>query len=198
MFEHDYQQEAINLLLPQFSESDNIKAILAGWLVNAKDWQKAANDIISAINIDVAEGVTLDFKGKLLNVPRLDRTDEEYRVAIKRQIIINRANGTMNNFIDLMSLILPPESRFDVIPTYPAAFRVIIHTPQDVVDESLIQAIAPIGVEGVFLNNPYQDKVVWYPSNVGTVSPPDEAILPNVADIGTTNKTLINVAYVTG
>ena len=198
MFDIEYQQNAIDLLLPQFSESDNIKAILAGWLSPAPQFQKTVNDIIASRNIDTAEGTQLDLLGKLLNVYRMDMSDDDYRIDIKRQIIINRANGTLNNFIELMGLVLPEDAIYEVVESYPASFRVVIYTPQDVVNSSLVSAISPIGVSGIFLNNPYEDKVVWIPSDVGDPAPDDAAILPDVSEMATTNKTLIEVTFVTG
>lgn len=196
MLDHDYKEDAISLLLPQFNDSVNLKGFIKSLLEPLDEFQDGVNQILTGYNIDTAVGEQLNKLGKTLNVDRLARDDEEYRKAIKIQILVNRATGSCANFIELLELVLPPSVTFKVVEQFPAAVRVIIYGAQDIITKEVVDLILPIGVEAIFFSNPYEGKTLWVPRSLTDVVPTPEAILPDVDDISTSDIVLADVFYV--
>lgn len=199
--EYDYQSSALSLLLYQFENSTNVKGLLTSLLEPTKEFQSGLNQLLVGYKIfgeedELAVGEQIDKIGKLLNVPRLGMSDSDYIGAIRAQIIINRATGSAGNFIELLQLVLPESVRFRLIESFPAAVQVVMYSPQNVINASIVKALLPIGVEGLFLGNPYEDKVLWAVQNIAD-SPQADAILPNVADVSTSDVVIANVVYTT-
>lgn len=155
-----------------------------------------ANDITPAFNINTAEGEQLDYLGKLLNVERLAYTDDEYRNLIKSRILINNSTGSAANFISLLKLVLG-DIKFSIVEQFPATVQVLIYSPQNVVDEKLVNDITPIGVKGIFFQNPYEGKTVFELADVSDdgLSQTGGTPMPNVADLETTDVAMLNVIY---
>lgn len=197
MIERDYQSDALSLLLHQFNESENLRGLITALLEPSNEFQSGLISVLSAYGMN-AEGAQLDKIGKLLNVERLNRDDTAYLKAINVQIIINRATGSCKNFIEMLQLVLPEDVTFQVFEQFPAAVRVIIYGSQDIITTSVVNDILPIGVEGIFFTNPYEDKIAWVPQDVSTLAVIDPAaVLPDVADISTSDIVLFDVFYVT-
>ena len=195
MYEHDYQEEALSLLLPQFDNSVDLRGFVKGLLASTPSFQSGLNEILAGYSQE-AVGAQLDKIGKLLNVERLGRDDAEYLSAIKVRIIINRATGSGANFIDMLQLVLPEDVTFQVFEQFPAAVRVIIYGAQTVITEDVVNEILPIGVEGIFFVNPYEGKTLWVPQEVDAIGTDPAAVLPDVADIDTSDIVLADVFYV--
>ena len=201
-FDIDYKQQAKDLLLFQFKDKPKTNGLLDGLLAPTVEINKLSIDMVDKYNIMTAEGKQLDNIGKLLNVTRnATETDDLYRGRILARITINRATGTAPNLIDNLKLLIP-NVRFSVIEIFPASVQVLIFGVQSVVDKDLVNDLVPIGVAGIFFSNPYEDKDVWELSNADSFGEiPNEnenplSILPDVADIPTSNLVLMDIAFV--
>lgn len=189
-------ENGVSLLLPQFSDKQKIVGMVSSFLSPTTEIISAANEISEGYYIETAIGAQLDSLGKLVNEYRLTRNDADYRNAIKARIVVNNATGSSSNFIKMLKLVLGDDVTFKVIEQFPAAVQVVIYSPQTVITESLINDILPVGVRGIFLATPYEDKVVFQLSDadefgVETGGTP----IPNVADLDTTDVAMVNVIY---
>ena len=200
MASYDYKKEALSLLLPQFDDSVLLRGTIEGLLEPTDEWQDAVDKLMTAYNLDDSKGSQLDIIGKLLNVKRLAQSDDDYRKDIKIRIIINSATGTGANFIKMLKLVLGDDFRFRITEQFPATVIVTMLDPQDLINQSVIDDIIPIGVGAVFYSNAHQTKTVWFVSDVdpitGLPDPQLDAILPDVANLGVSDMTLINIYYV--
>ena len=132
----------------------------------------------------------------MLSVERDAYTDDQYRNLLKSRILINNSTGSAANFISLLKLVLG-DIKFSVIEQFPATVQVLIYSPQDVVDEALVNDITPIGVKGIFFENPYESKTVFELADVSNdgLTQTGGTPMPNVADLETTDVVMLNVIY---
>lgn len=195
MIEYDFEGEALGLILPQFKRSSNINGFVKSLVTPCKDLLDGVNQVMEAFNINIAEGQQLDYLGKLLNVGRNERSDDDYRIAIKARIIVNNATGSGANLIKMLKLVLG-DIPFTVVETFPASVQVIIYEPQSVIDEDLVNDLVPIGVKGVFFGNPYEGKTLFTLGEVqGDGSVVGGTVIPDVADAATSDIVMADVIY---
>lgn len=194
--DYNFEEHAKSLLLPQFKNSNNINVIVGSLIEPAQETIDLVNQFPSAYDLRTAEGVQLDAIGKLLNVEREGGTDDVYRKRIKARVLINSSTGSGGNFVSLLRLVLE-EIEFSVIEQYPASVQVIIYSPQGVVDENLVNDITPIGVKGLFFQNPYEDKTLFQLADVSDdgLTITGGTVVPDVADLPTSDVAMANVIY---
>tara|TARA_R110000851_G_scaffold132008_1_gene266221 strand:- start:1155 stop:1763 length:609 start_codon:yes stop_codon:yes gene_type:complete len=196
--QRDLEEDAVALLLPQFRNSPDlnnfIKALVGGYIPPYQD----LFDIMRAFDLRVATGKTLDLLGKLLNTSREGLQDEDYRNRLIAVVIINGSTGTPENLITNLNTIVG-EGNYKLIESFPAEVQVRLYLPQSVLTAEILDKMLPIGVNGVFFENPYTGKVVWELSEVdadGSISQPNPlSILPDVADVATSNVVLIDIIF---
>lgn len=197
----DYTEEALSLLLPQFDNSPKLKGLLESAVEPTIEWQDGLEQMLLAYDVRVCGGEPLDKLGKLLNVVRGDKSDEDFRSAILARILINKSTGSGKNLIEMLRLVLGDDVGFRVVEQYPASVQIIIYKNQNVIDKQVVDDILPIGVRGIFFGNPYEGKDIWTLSDVeadGSIPSPDPySILPDVADLSTTNLVIVDVTYIT-
>ena len=212
MKEYNFTEDASSLILPQFRDSPRVHGLVESLVQELQplsdgilEIQKAYGllDIQSTYDPESTEQHQLDMLGKLLNVSRMNRSNEDYLHAITVQITINQATGTTKNFMELLNLLIP-DVPYNVIEQYPASVTVMLYRPQDIVDEDTIKDIAPIGVGVLFMQNPYADKRIWdlaeyQLDNMGqpeyVVGTGLNSVLPDVADMDTSDLTIIDFAF---
>lgn len=190
----DLSASALALLLPQFKDKNTIEAILRGISTPYQETVDAGFEIVENFNLDTDNTAILNLIGKLLNVPRGIETDGEYRQLIKTQILINRSTGSSKTMIQTLDEIAGV-GNYKITEQFPAEVSVRLYTPQSVLTADIINAILPIGVNGVFFQNPYADKIPWETSDVATNENNPLAVLPDVADLGTTDVVMIDVIF---
>lgn len=196
MIEYSFSENGLSLLLPQYSNSDNIKALIQSLLSPMDSTVDVVNNLSLAMDLRTATKGELDNIGKLLNVYREGREDESYRSAIKAQIFINNANGKANNLLSLTRLLVGDDVRFSAVEQFPASFQLLFYDNQDVITEDLISKVSPIGVRGIFLGNPYAGKEVFQLSTVdnsGTIT--GGTVMPDVDELSTANVVMIDVIF---
>jgi len=190
----DLSAEALDLLLPQFKGKNVIESILEGVISPYQETVDAAFDIVEEYDLDTTNEDILNLIGKLLNVPRGNESTEEYRQLIKTQILINRSTGSSKTLIQTLDEIVGV-GNYIITEQFPAEVNVRLYAPQTVLTAEIINAILPIGVNGVFFQNPYDDKIPWELSEVDPDTPNPLSILPDVADLGTTDVVITDVIF---
>jgi hypothetical protein len=83
-------------------KQDNVEKLLTLFLEKSQEIEDSFIELANQKSIDIAEGVWLDYIGKILATPRGGLSDEAYRVELKFKISINTADGTPNVIIDLI------------------------------------------------------------------------------------------------
>lgn len=194
----DLSEEALNLLLPQFKQAKKLKAVVEGSVAYLDANILNIDELLTSLEFDNLSGLTLDYIGKLLNVYREGREDSSYKIAIKTRIFINSSGGNAGSVLPILDRIVGLGG-YRLIESFPAEVQVRLYKTQEVLDEQVISDILPIGVKGLFFQNPYEDKNVWTLSEVdpdGSIPSPDPlSVLPNVADVATSDVTLIDVIF---
>lgn len=101
----DHVQTAIDRIPHQFSDKPTYIGFIRSWAEEGQLIEDLLIDLLEFLDVRTVTGVTLDLFGKLLNVPRGDLEDEDYRQAIFNRISLNNATGDINNTIELLLLI---------------------------------------------------------------------------------------------
>lgn len=192
--EFNLEENTLNLLIPKFKGKNIIESILKGNSQVQQENMDTGFEVIEKFNIDTDNEELLNLIGKLLNVPRGNEGTEDYRKKVKTQILINRSTGSAKSLIQTLNEIVGV-GNYRLEELFPAEVNVRIYTQQDVLTSEVINAILPIGVRGVFFQNPYEDKVPWELSEVDPPTNNPLSVLPDVADLGTTDKVIIDVIF---
>ncbi len=167
----DIQDAAWARLLTQFQDSETLRQYIAGLLDPLADFEQALSDVRDALNVDVATGDALDKIGSIVGETRQGRADDTYRLFIKARIQINRAKGTPNEIINIISSLLqateayaalsaPEQATFEadvrLFEYYPAYFETEIvgiglTTNDRSTFSSILDDIDPAGVGSKFV-----------------------------------------------
>lgn len=102
----DYTTEALDRLLESLKERDKVAALVASFLDRCQELEDAAYPIIEQRDIDQAVGHRLERIGQIVNVDRAGRTDDDYRLRIRAEFAILRSNGTIDDIINVLQLLL--------------------------------------------------------------------------------------------
>lgn len=79
-----------------------IKEFLSVYLEEVFEIEEELVDLANQKSIQLAEGIWLDYIGKIVNVKRNGLNDEDYRHELFFKIAVNNADGTPNIIIDLV------------------------------------------------------------------------------------------------
>lgn len=154
----DYAAIAVPRLTGQFDNSPKLKALCAA-LVSPLTTLEADIDALLANRwIDTAEGVQLDGCGYIVREPRLGRSDEDYRAAIKFRVFVNVSEGTPNNLIKALKYITQPTDA-QYLEAYPAT--ALLFTNGFFVDEKIqlaMQDLSPAAISDIPVAVSFADK----------------------------------------
>lgn len=98
--------EAESLLLYQFKDAKRLKNLMRSLVMPL---ETIANDIETfsdGLHIDEASGHLLDVVGKVIGQPRACMGDEDFRIWLKLRIKLNRCNGTPEELLSILHLLL--------------------------------------------------------------------------------------------
>lgn len=98
----------INRLTDNYNKNpqSNVYKTMQLVAVHAQENEDAYNAIQDWLDIDNAQGTTLDIRGKNFQQPRGQATDDIYRLMIKAKIKRNLSHATIDNIIDFLSFVL--------------------------------------------------------------------------------------------
>lgn len=97
----DYEQALIDLLPSQFKDNPELTGILRAIGSQMNIAQNDILELISAYDLNEAEGSTLDVIAGNVDLKRDGRTDRELRKAIKLRIAVNVSKGTATDLINI-------------------------------------------------------------------------------------------------
>lgn len=106
-------------LLEQFKNKAVLTALLNSYLARVQELEDATWEVIFARNLKDGQGVVLDWIGTIVGRDRQGLGDDDYRIALRAQIRINRTQGKPEDVIDVASLSLPDQTNFTYTEQYP-------------------------------------------------------------------------------
>lgn len=136
----------LDLLLEQYKDSTNFKALIQADDKQANDIEQALFEIRDLYTLENATGVQLDVIGSIFNLTRDGKTDTEFRVYIQQVISIG-SSGTPESIIAALKALYGA-SYVTYTPEYPGKYRV--NTDAEITLEEL-QSLSPAGVQGFLL-----------------------------------------------
>jgi hypothetical protein len=113
-------------LLEQFKEKPLLEALLRSYLTQIQNVEDCAWEVIYARNIETGVGDQLDKIGEIVGRERLGLEDDEYRLAIRCQIRINRSSGKPTDIQVITEMTLDDAWTFEYREFYPARIQITI------------------------------------------------------------------------
>lgn len=141
--------------LEQFKEKAKLQALLVSYLRQIQLLEDCVWEVIFARTIEDAQGLTLDFIGAIVGRKRLALTDDDYRIAIRAQIRINRSSGTPEDIIAVTDLSIPASASFTYSEHYPAAITIDVLNTVAFTIKVLVDNLRAAKAGGVRLNLVY-------------------------------------------
>lgn len=147
--------ESLARLLQQDKGKTNIENLLALVLApQVQDLEDAIFQILIDTILDTSVGQQLDNFGTIVDQPRNGQTDDDYRQTLRAKTLLNNAQGTLEEIVELIDLLTGGGLLIEVVEDFPAHFDAIIQDPLPVgVDGFQISAFVlkgkPAGVRGI-------------------------------------------------
>lgn len=123
----DHVARARALLLEQFKSKPNIAAYLNARSARAQDIEAALFEILTETALDNAVGESLNMLGRIVGEDRQGRDDATYRLRVRARIKLNLMSGTVEEILELLSLVLGSAYTFTLTQYPPASFRFDVH-----------------------------------------------------------------------
>lgn len=146
---YDIEEELLTTRLFLFEDKENLEALLKAYVIPKVDNIAAIEDMMKGVDIRSAEGEQLIRQAKLYNVNYIGLSDEQIRLSIIKSQLILKADGTVNNFLASLKILLE-DIDFSYTNTQ-GLVEVTISQPQNVVDEEFLNNLCPIGVKAVLV-----------------------------------------------
>jgi hypothetical protein len=102
-----------------------IQAFLEAFLDEVQSLEDVAYDVLTGVWPWTAVGDQLDVLGRIVGQRRFGLVDNAYRIFILGRIFVNKADGRIVDYFDLLADILGVE-QVDVYEWWPAAFRISV------------------------------------------------------------------------
>lgn len=147
--------ESIARLLEQDKDKEKFEALLSLVLApQIQDLENAIFQILTDTILATAVGVQLDRFGTIVDQARNGQNDDDYRVTLQAKTILNNAQGTLEEIVQLIDLLTGGGLEIEIVEDFPAHFDAIINDPLPVgVDGPQISAFVlkgkPAGVKGI-------------------------------------------------
>jgi hypothetical protein len=126
----NHYDRMVDFLISQFQGKENLEKILFVISKQIQEIEDTIRDLRLFRAIDTAEGAQLDQLGDLVGEPRIERTDTQYRDAIKFRIFVNTSKG---RYEEIITFILQVTDAENVIITEHFPAKLSITTDGDVV-----------------------------------------------------------------
>lgn len=138
------------------------------------DPTKPGGYVDGIVNMDPS-GVAIDILGQLVGAdPRGARSDAEYLIDVKTQILVNRSGGGPEDILGILNLAVPTGTSVDYQESYPAGFTVTVLGSQGPV--ALATAIGRAKAPGVYVRFTYNagpiENTLFWASTTGPVTVP--------------------------
>lgn len=143
-------EEGLAKLISQFNKKPKIRALATSYIRQFQELEDAFSDLLTETTIDNSEGIHLDNIGAIVGEPRIGRSDEQYRVALRARILLNKSNGTIEDVIALAIASTGLALTIEITEYFPASFnaRIVETIDPSVVDTDAMVAIISSGKPG--------------------------------------------------
>lgn len=120
-FNTEHAAQMVNQLIEFFRKPRNSEMMrVIG--AHIQDIEDVIQQLYLAFDVDTAVGDQLDKMGEIVGERRDDRTDDEYRPAIRTRILVNLSNGKYEELIDII-LSYSPTATIVGREVYPAGLH---------------------------------------------------------------------------
>lgn len=113
-------------LLGQFKGKANVEGLLDAVAPQLNELDAAFVDLVLERTLDTAIGAQLDQLASVANTERGSSTDAELRARIKAEIRLNRSEGTIEDVLEVLVLILGISATIGIADFPPASFVVTV------------------------------------------------------------------------
>lgn len=138
----------IDLLPSQFENADNLKKFLSIFLNESQEFFDELYKLFeTGLDLDLATGYQLDILGKLENVYRGGRNDEDYRQAIRSTRFIAGVSGTIPELIEFLRIVTNSDVAY-IHEVYPASICGEV-TTTDLVTSNTVEEADKVSMAGV-------------------------------------------------
>lgn len=156
-----HRKQALRRLLAQFHGQPNMEAVIGSFMTQVQELEAVFISLMSERYVDTAVGAQLDGIGRVVNEPRIGKSDTDYRVEIKGRITSNRGDSRIENILELFNLLLPA-SGLTLIEGVVASFSLSVDqalTPSDPSPEVLNAQLQTAKGAGIRANLLWSDQV---------------------------------------
>lgn len=112
--------EALSRLLQQYKGKDKIAALINCFSAQIQEIEAALFELLNDRWIESATGQQLDGLGQIVGEARQGRTEDDYRIALRVRILINKYSGSTEQIIEILSLAT--QSQVELSEYFPASF----------------------------------------------------------------------------
>lgn len=140
-------------LVTQFRQQPKIEAVLRSLLGSVQEAQEAIESLRNGRALRHAVGAQLDGIGQIVGLERGTMGDEEYRHRLGIQIRVNLANGTPEDILETLALVLGRTVGIRLTETFPAEMTVVVEQsvpyPAGKAAAETLRQIKPAGVRAL-------------------------------------------------
>lgn len=117
----------IERLLKQWREGPNLRALCSLLGQRFDDFRAAADDVLAAFDLDTAVGAQLDVIGRVVDLPRLGDSDDDYRLALRVWGLCLASHGYAEEILAIVREFIGPLPTLVLVPLPPMAFRLEVN-----------------------------------------------------------------------
>ena len=178
-------KDKLELQLWYYNQSEKIKQFTAAFLDEVTLLEKDTYDISLTADLTTTTGSHLDRIGLLVEEFREGRDDEDFRNAINLRIAINSSNGTIEDIINIINILLGEDTELLLTRTGKAVVSLYIQHPN--IPPDLVEFLGGIMPTGVKIGRLMYSELgtPWIPTEKGS-SNFVSAILPERGDLSST------------
>lgn len=116
----DHSDRGVARFVEQFRYKPRLEALTRSYLRRVQELEDAVWEVVAYRYLETAEGYQLDRIGRIVGRGRGSLSDDDYRIAVRGQIRINRSCGTPEDLIAVTRLSAPTGTVFVYGELYPA------------------------------------------------------------------------------
>jgi hypothetical protein len=150
----DREDRALDRKIEQFKgDKPVLDGLIRTYVEQVNDWELAFWEVINERLLENAIGAQLDIWGKLVGEPREFRTDEDFKIAIRLRLRVQRSQGKTQDVLEVTSALLGA-TPWTYRELYLASFIVEVANLEPVFLRTLARALSrtrPLGVGGMLL-----------------------------------------------
>lgn len=145
----DHAAEGEALLIEQFKNAVNLKSFIGTFMSRVQEIEDMLIALLPARWIENATGLQLDGLGAIVGVAREQAADELYRKRILVRIRINLADGTADQMLEIVKLLVPSDATIILREYFPASIVVDVSSPISDIAEEVARCISQSKATGV-------------------------------------------------